>query len=51
MAELAFEMFARQWATQLTAKVRVKSTVVSEPVDMKTDEEYAGSMPPAAPQA
>ncbi|MHA7209583.1 hypothetical protein [Arthrobacter sp. MDT1-65] len=43
--ELAFETFARQWATQLTAKVRVKFTVVSESVDMKTYDEYASSLP------
>ncbi|VDR31165.1 Flagellar motor switch protein FliM [Arthrobacter agilis] len=44
--ELAFETFARQWATQLTAKVRVISQVTSEQVLMQTYNEYAASLPP-----
>ena len=44
--ELAFETFARQWGTQLTAKVRVNSTVTSEQVLMQTYDEYAASLPP-----
>jgi flagellar motor switch protein FliM len=43
--ELAFETFARQWATQLTAKVRAKSTAVSDSLEMKTYDEYALSLP------
>ncbi|MFJ8895120.1 flagellar motor switch protein FliM [Leifsonia sp. NPDC102414] len=44
--ELAFETFARQWATQLTAKVRVLSQVACESVAMQTYDEYAASLPP-----
>ncbi|MFJ6003507.1 flagellar motor switch protein FliM [Arthrobacter sp. NPDC092385] len=44
--ELAFETFARQWGTQLTAKVRVISRVTSEQVLMQTYNEYAASLPP-----
>ncbi|MCJ1714941.1 flagellar motor switch protein FliM [Curtobacterium sp. VKM Ac-2922] len=43
--ELAFETFARQWGTQLTAKVRVVSQVTSEQVQMMTYDEYAASLP------
>lgn len=43
--ELAFETFARQWGTQLTAKVRVKSQVTSEYVMMQTYDAYAASLP------
>ena len=45
MLELAFETFARQWGTQLTAKVRVMSQVTSEQVIMHTYDEYAASLP------
>jgi flagellar motor switch protein FliM len=44
--ELAFETFARQWGTQLTAKVRVISQVTSEQVQMQTYDDYAASLPP-----
>ena len=44
--ELAFETFARQWGTQLTAKVRVVSQVACEQVIMCTYDEYAASLPP-----
>lgn len=44
--ELAFETFARQWGTQLTAKVRVMSQVTCEQVGMHTYDEYAASLPP-----
>lgn len=44
--ELAFETFARQWGTQLTAKVRVMSQVSCEQVLMHTYDEYAASLPP-----
>jgi flagellar motor switch protein FliM len=43
--ELAFETFARQWGTQLTAKVRVVSQVGCEQVLMCTYDEYAASLP------
>ncbi|GAB3127278.1 flagellar motor switch protein FliM [Glaciibacter psychrotolerans] len=43
--ELAFETFARQWGTQLTAKVRVRSQVNFEFVSMHTYDEYAASLP------
>jgi flagellar motor switch protein FliM len=43
--ELAFETFARQWGTQLTAKVRVVSQVTCEQVAMQTYDEYAASLP------
>lgn len=43
--ELAFETFARQWATQLTAKVRVLSQVSCEQVLMHSYDEYAASLP------
>lgn len=43
--ELAFETFARQWATQLTAKVRVFSQVTCDWVAMQTYDEYAASLP------
>ena len=43
--ELAFETFARQWGTQLTAKVRVLSSVTCEQVQMLTYDEYASSLP------
>lgn len=43
--ELAFETFARQWGTQLTAKVRVLSQVTCEQVVMTTYDEFAASLP------
>lgn len=43
--ELAFETFARQWGTQLTTRVRVKSLVTVEEVSMQTYDEYAASLP------
>ena len=43
--ELAFETFARQWGTQLTAKVRVLSQVECLSVQMQTYDEYAASLP------
>ncbi|MBW8872768.1 MAG: flagellar motor switch protein FliM [Leifsonia sp.] len=43
--ELAFETFARQWGTQLTAKVRVLSQVECDFVQMQTYDEYAASLP------
>ncbi|WP_248283351.1 flagellar motor switch protein FliM [Cryobacterium arcticum] len=43
--ELAFETFARQWGTQLTAQVRVISQVTCEQVLMRGYDEYAASLP------
>ncbi|MCX7522391.1 flagellar motor switch protein FliM [Microbacterium sp. STN6] len=43
--ELAFETFARQWGTQLTAKVRLVSQVTCEQVTMVTYDEYAAGLP------
>ena len=43
--ELAFETFARQWGTQLTAKVRVMLQVSCEQVAMHSYDEYAASLP------
>ena len=45
MLELAFETFARQWATQLTAKVRVVSQITCDQVLMLTYDDYAASLP------
>ncbi|MFH5824890.1 flagellar motor switch protein FliM [Georgenia sp. AZ-5] len=45
--ELAFETFARQWGTQLTAKVRVVAQVTLNQVAMATYDEYVASLPPA----
>lgn len=42
--EMAFETFARQWGTQLTAKVRVKTAITSDTVLMKTYDEYSASL-------
>lgn len=44
--EMAFETFARQWGTQLTAKIRAKTTVTSEAVLMQTYDTYVSSVPP-----
>jgi len=43
--EVAFDTFARQWGTQLTAKLRVRSEVTSHQVQMMTYDEYASSLP------
>jgi flagellar motor switch protein FliM len=45
--EAGFESFSRQWGTQLTAKVRVKSTVTAESVVMQTYDEYVATLPAA----
>lgn len=44
--ELAFETFARQWGTQLTAKVRVRSQVTFEGLSIHTYDEYVSKLPP-----
>ncbi|MDQ1583927.1 MAG: flagellar motor switch protein FliM [Microbacteriaceae bacterium] len=43
--ELAFETFARQWGTQLTAKVRLLSQVTCENLSMLTYDDYAAGLP------
>ncbi len=43
--EVAFETFARQWGTQLTANVRARSHVTFRQVTMHTYDEYAASLP------
>ncbi|MEL5990614.1 flagellar motor switch protein FliM [Microbacterium phosphatis] len=43
--EMAFETFARQWATQLTDKTRVRAQVGLEHVSLMTYGEYADSLP------
>ncbi|QNE15611.1 flagellar motor switch protein FliM [Pseudarthrobacter sp. NBSH8] len=43
--EVAFETFARQWGTQLTAKVRIKSSAILEQLSMKSYDEYVASLP------
>ncbi|GAA2448664.1 flagellar motor switch protein FliM [Agromyces soli] len=45
--ELAFESFARQWGTQLTANVRARSQATFLQVGMHTYDDYAASLPPA----
>ena len=45
--ELAFETFARQWGTQLTAKIRVMSQVTLESVSMASYDDYVAGLPPA----
>jgi flagellar motor switch protein FliM len=45
LLELALETFARQWGTQLTAKVRMISRVTCEQIIMETYDEYASSLP------
>ncbi|GGD75134.1 flagellar motor switch protein FliM [Microbacterium murale] len=43
--ELAFETFSRQWAADLSAKIRVRATVTVENVAMQAYGEYAQSLP------
>ncbi|ALE93460.1 hypothetical protein AOC05_15915 [Arthrobacter alpinus] len=43
--EGVFETFARQWATQLTSRLRINSTVTSGNVTTMTYNDYAGSLP------
>lgn len=45
--ELAFETFARQWGTQLTAKIRVMSQVSLDYVLMQSYDDYVAGLPPA----
>jgi flagellar motor switch protein FliM len=43
--EMAFETFARQWGTQLTAKIRVKTQITCDDVLMQTYDDYSASLP------
>lgn len=43
--EMAFETFARQWGTQLTAKIRVKTQISSDDVRMQSYDGYSASLP------
>ncbi|MEC5153980.1 flagellar motor switch protein FliM [Cryobacterium sp. CAN_C3] len=43
--ELACETFARQWGTQITARVRALCTITCDQVLMATYDEYAASLP------
>lgn len=44
--EMAFETFSRQWGTQLTSRLRVVANVTLESVEMRSYDEYVGSLPP-----
>lgn len=43
--EMAFETFARQWGTQLTAKLRVLSQATLESVSMLSYDDYVAELP------
>ena len=43
--EVAFETFARQWGTELTAKVRVMSQVGFGQLTVQTYDAFAASLP------
>jgi flagellar motor switch protein FliM len=43
--EMAFETYARQWATQLTSRLRVMASVTLESVEMRSYDEYVGALP------
>lgn len=45
--EIAFETFARQWGSQLSARIRGRAQVAVELVTMQTYDEYARSLPPS----
>lgn len=45
MLELVYETFARQWGTQLTAKVRVVSRVTFRGTELRTYDEYVSALP------
>src|SRR5690606_35562096 len=42
---MGFESFARQWGTQLTARVRVVSQATLTSVTMRTYEDYVAELP------
>jgi flagellar motor switch protein FliM len=46
LLEMAFETFARQWGTHLTARLRVMSQVTLDGLALHTYDEYVGSLPP-----
>ncbi len=43
--EAAFETFARQWASQLTAKVRMRTHLAPEGLELMSYQEYADTLP------
>lgn len=43
--EAAFEAFARQWASQLTGKVRMRTHLTLEGVELMSYQEYADTLP------
>jgi len=43
--KFAFETFARQWGTQLTARVRLLCQVTCDQIVMQTYDEYASALP------
>lgn len=43
--EAAFESFARQWSSQLTAKIRVRAHLTLTAVELVSYEEYASTLP------
>ncbi|MCG2798900.1 MAG: flagellar motor switch protein FliM [Cellulomonas sp.] len=43
--EMAFERFARMWGTQLTSRLRVPYTVVSDQLVLRTYDEYVSTLP------
>ncbi len=49
--ELAFESFARQWGTQLTANVRARSQATFHRVAMRTYDDYVAALPPSTAMA
>jgi flagellar motor switch protein FliM len=43
--EMAFERFARMWGTQLSSRLRVPYTVVSDQLVLRTYDEYVSTLP------
>jgi flagellar motor switch protein FliM len=46
LLEMAFETFARQWGTHLTARLRVMSQVTMDELTLRTYDEYVRQLPP-----
>lgn len=46
LLEMAFETFARQWGTHLTARLRVMSQVTMDELALRTYDEYVRQLPP-----
>jgi flagellar motor switch protein FliM len=46
LLEMAFETFARQWGTQLTARLRVMSGVTFDGLALRSYDEYVRTLPP-----